>query len=355
MEDLLHKESAQNVEQKCSRLVKQLSRKNLRINKARYYELYLFKVMVFMKKKLLGKTKIQVTSLGIGLSEIGSELSKNDKKIASELLNFAIDNGINFLDTASCYGVSEELIGETVSHRRNEYYIASKAGHANGNLNGSDWSYKTVKDSIDRSLQRLKIEYLDLIQLHSCDIETLKKGECILAVQDAQQEGKTRFIGYSGDNEAAHWAVESNIFSTLQTSFNLVEQHARTTGLLEKAKSNNMGVIIKRPIAGGSWNKASSKDSNQRIRTYDDPYLERAMTMRGLGEIPNEPSNGILTSMAYTTQNSNVDVMIIGTKSINHLRTNLNMINQDLPIDENVIDELNKRFELLDNNWFQRT
>ena len=65
------------------------------------------------------------------------------------------------------------------------------------------------------------------------------------------------------------------------------------------------------------------------------------MTMRGLGEIPNEPSNGILTSMAYTTQNSNVDVMIIGTKSINHLRTNLNMINQDLPIDENVIDEFN--------------
>tara|TARA_Y100001970_G_C14233915_1_gene860615 strand:+ start:522 stop:1448 length:927 start_codon:yes stop_codon:yes gene_type:complete len=308
-----------------------------------------------MKKNVLGKTKIEISPLGIGLSEIGSELSINDDKKASELLNFSLDNGINFLDTASCYGVSEELIGRTVSHRRDEYYIASKAGHANGNLSGSDWSYETIKNSIDRSLKRLKIEYLDLIQLHSCDIDTLKNGECISAVQDAQKEGKTRFIGYSGDNDAAHWAVNSNIFSTLQTSFNLVEQRARTTGLLEKAKKNNMGIIIKRPIAGGSWNKASSKNSEQKIRNYDDPYLKRAMSMRGLGKIKNESQNGILTSMGYTIQNPNVDVMIIGTTNINHLKNNLDIIDKELPIDENIIIELNKRFELLDNDWYQRT
>jgi len=308
-----------------------------------------------MRKNILGKTKFQISPLGIGLSEIGSELSINDDKKASELLNFSLDNGINFLDTASCYGVSEELIGRTVSHRRDEYYIASKAGHANGNLSGSDWSYETIKNSIDRSLKRLKIEYLDLIQLHSCDIDTLKNGECISAVQDAQKEGKTRFIGYSGDNDAAHWAVNSNIFSTLQTSFNLVEQRARTTGLLEKAKKNNMGIIIKRPIAGGSWNKASSKNSEQKIRNYDDPYLERAMSMRGLGKIKNESQNGILTSMGYTIQNPNVDVMIIGTTNINHLKKNLDIIDKELPIDENIIIELNKRFELLDNDWYQRT
>lgn len=308
-----------------------------------------------MRKNILGKTKFQISPLGIGLSEIGSELSINDDKKASELLNFSLDNGINFLDTASCYGVSEELIGRTVSHRRDEYYIASKAGHANGNLSGSDWSYETIKNSIDRSLKRLKIEYLDLIQLHSCDIDTLKNGECISAVQDAQKEGKTRFIGYSGDNDAAHWAVNSNIFSTLQTSFNLVEQRARTTGLLEKAKKNNMGIIIKRPIAGGSWNKASSKNSEQKIRNYDDPYLDRAISMRSLGKIKNESQNGILTSMGYTIQNPNVDVMIIGTTNINHLKKNLDIIDKELPIDENIIIELNKRFELLDNDWYQRT
>ena len=87
-----------------------------------------------MRKNILGNTKIKVSQLGIGLSEIGSELSINDDRKASELLNFSLDNGINFLDTASCYGVSEELIGKTVSHRRHEYYIASKAGHANGNV-----------------------------------------------------------------------------------------------------------------------------------------------------------------------------------------------------------------------------
>ena len=78
-----------------------------------------------MRKNILGNTKIKVSQLGIGLSEIGSELSINDDRKASELLNFSLDNGINFLDTASCYGVSEELIGKTVSHRRHEYYIAS--------------------------------------------------------------------------------------------------------------------------------------------------------------------------------------------------------------------------------------
>lgn len=187
-----------------------------------------------MDKRQLGKTDMQVTRLGFGLSEIGAAELKDAHP--AEVLNAALDAGINFLDTAACYGLSEELIGNAVSSRREEYYLATKAGHVTGGYQGEEWSAATIRDSIERSLRRLKTDVLDLVQLHSCSVEVLEQGEAIGALQQAQKEGKTRYIGYSGDNDAARWAVESKLFDTLQTSFNLVDQKARL-GLLGAAKA----------------------------------------------------------------------------------------------------------------------
>lgn len=307
-----------------------------------------------MQTVRFGNTGFEASRLGVGLAEVGSELSLADQAQASSVLNTALDRGINFLDTAACYGISEELIGIGVSHRRDDYFLATKAGHITGGYEGEEWTYQTVVDSIDRSLRRLKTDHVDLVQLHSCGIDVLEKGDVVRALQQAQQAGKARFIGYSGDNEAAHWAVDSGLFATLQTSYNIVEQRARTSGLLEKAAAKGMGTIIKRPIAGGSWAKSRGEDSDQQIRRYDEPYLERARAMCAPGPIEGEPDNGILTSLGYTLADPNANVAIVGTKDPSHMEANIRQVESELPIPVSVVEELNSRFEKLDTDWAQR-
>jgi len=307
-----------------------------------------------MQKVQFGSTGFETSRLGVGLSEIGSfELS--DQAQATNVLNTALDNGINFLDTSACYGISEELVGNGVSQRRDDYFLATKAGHVARGYEGEAWTFQTVVDSIDRSLRLLQTDHVDVVQLHSCDIDVLEKGDAIRALQEAQQAGKTRFIGYSGDNESAHWAVDSGLFATLQTSYNLVEQRARTTGLLEKAIAKGMGTIIKRPIAGGVWGKSRPDAADQTASNYNTPYLDRAKSVRTLGPIENEPDDAILTSLGYTLSDPNANVAIVGTTNPSHMATNVRQIDNDLPIPDSVIAELNRRFEQLDKDWAQRT
>ena len=307
-----------------------------------------------MQKVQFGSTGFETSRLGVGLSEIGSfELS--DQAQATNVLNTALDNGINFLDTSACYGISEELVGNGVSQRRDDYFLATKAGHIARGYEGEAWTFQTVVDSIDRSLRLLQTDHVDVVQLQSCDIDVLEKGDAIRALQEAQQAGKTIFIGYSGDNESAHWAVDSGLFATLQTSYNLVEQRARTTGLLEKAIAKGMGTIIKRPIAGGVWGKSRPDAADQTASNYNTPYLERAKSVRTLGPIENEPDDAILTSLGYTLSDPNANVSIVGTTNPSHMATNVRQIDNDLPIPDSVIAELNRRFEQLDKDWAQRT
>ncbi len=299
-----------------------------------------------MEKRQLGNTDMQVSRLGFGLSEIGS--AELTDKEAAEVLNIALDGGVNFLDTAACYNVSEELIGRTVSERRGDYYLATKAGHVTGGYEGEAWTAKTITDSIERSLKRLKTDHLDLVQLHSCSVEILERGEVIQALQQAQQEGKTRYIGYSGDNDAAEWAVESGLFDTLQTSFNLVDQKARF-GLFDKAKAQGVGIITKRPIANGAWGAEASPSA------YADPYFERAQEMTAQGELPQVPENRILLALGFTFSHDTVDVVIVGTKTPKYMRANLELIKTRLPISEEAVTELHRRFEAVGREWPQLT
>jgi hypothetical protein len=301
-----------------------------------------------MEQRTLGKTNLQVSRLGAGLSEIGYQLTFADEAIAAQMLNTALDSGINFLDTSACYGISEELIGRTIAHRRHEYTLATKCGHVTGGYQGKEWTAQTIKDSIDRSLRRMKTDYLDLVQLHSCGLEVLKQGEAVQAVLDAKKAGKTRFIGYSGDNEAAQWAVESGVFDTLQTSFNLVEQKARTT-LFPLIKAKGMGLIIKRPIANGAWGASRSPSA------YADEYFKRSQVMRQMGPLPGAPENRILLALQFTLAHEEVDTVIVGTCNPKHMQANINWVNTALPLAPTVITELHRRFDQVGQEWRQLT
>ncbi len=300
---------------------------------------------VRMETVAFGSTGIQVSRLGIGLSEIGS--TPMEVSTVESLLNGALDIGINFLDTAACYGISEELVGRTVSHRRGDFTLASKCGHVAGGYRGEPWTAQTVTDSIDRSLRLLQTDYVDLMQLHSCSVEILEQGDVIDALLKARDAGKTRFVGYSGDNEAAMWAVESGIFATLQTSFSLVDQKARN-GLLAAAEARGMGVIIKRPIGNGVWGRSAAPSP------YAQQYFERMRAMSAQGALDGE-DDPIRMAMGFTFAHPEVDTAIVGTTNLRHLQSNAAMLDKGLSIADETLNTLVDRFAELGEDWRQLT
>ena len=289
-----------------------------------------------------------MSRLGLGLAELSRHERPAEVADAGRVLSAALDNGINFLDTAECYGNTEELIGGTVSHRRDEYVLATKAGHIAGDATGEPWTAATIDASIDQSLRRLKTDRVDLVQLHSPTLAKLKQGDIVEALKRAQDAGKTRFIGFSGDNEAAHWAVESGQFATLQTSFNLVEQDARD-GLLQKAAAAGMGIIIKRPVANGVWGKDHSPSE------YADEYFQRWEVMREMGPVPEAPEDPVLLAMGFVLAQPEVDTVIVGTHNPAHVLSNIELVEKHLPIPAAAIEELQRRFAEVGAGWKQLT
>lgn len=290
----------------------------------------------------LGKTGLKVSRLGFGLYELGTLEGKAGGDDAGRLLNVALDSGINFLDTAACYGNSEDFIGNAVGHRRSEYVLATKCGHVTDDSGGQEWTSQTIRGNINRSLRRLKTDHLDIVQLHSCNVDVLERGEAIEELSKAKESGKTRFIGYSGDNEAARRAIEIGVFDTLQTSFSLLDQFARIH-LLEAAEAKGLGIIIKRPIANAIW----------QAKPHDCPnlYIDRAKKMAEMGPIPGDPDNPILLALGFVLAHQEVDTAIVGTVNTSHLQSNIEMVENRLPIASDAVRELERRFDLVGVQW----
>ena len=225
-----------------------------------------------MEYRKLGKTDMNVSVLGFGGWEIGYQ--RISLTTVKKLLNEALDAGINVIDTAECYAISEELIGEAVGKRRKDCYLLTKCGHESG-WSYPDWRPESLLRSIQRSLKRLKTDYVDLIQLHSCSEAELRKGTVIETLKRARERGYTRYIGYSGDGQAALYAVECEEFDTLQTSVSIADQEAFDI-LLPLAEKHNIGVIAKRPVANVAWRTGDRPPTD----TYGRPYWERLQKLK---------------------------------------------------------------------------
>jgi aryl-alcohol dehydrogenase-like predicted oxidoreductase len=253
-----------------------------------------------MDRRRFGRTGMMVSPLGFGGAEIGFEDASADT--AARLLNAALDAGLDVIDTGECYLGSEDLVGAAVSHRRQDYHLFTKCGHASG-LPFRDWDPRLLEASVERSLRRLRTDHLDLLQIHSCSLADLQQGEIIAAVRRARDAGKTRFLGYSGDGEAARWAAACGHFDAIQTSVSIADQESIDL-VLPAARAAGLGVIAKRPLANAAWRHGRKPDNPyhheywQRLQVLDYPFLRQA--------------DAVEIALRFTLA-QHVDIAIVGT------------------------------------------
>jgi aryl-alcohol dehydrogenase-like predicted oxidoreductase len=298
-----------------------------------------------MEKRQLGKTGMDVSVLGFGGAEIGFE--KAEQTVVDALLNSALDAGLNVIDTAAIYPTSEAKIGAAVGSRRNEFFLFTKCGNPTSN-DDQYWNADALSKSIDRSLADLRTDHVDLIQLHTCSAEVLERGDVIRALQKARDAGKTRFIGYSGDNENAMYAIDCGAFDTLQTSVNIADQSAIDT-TLPKARAQGMGVIVKRPIANAAW-----KTGAKPVSSYHHAYWDRLQELK-YDFLAGDLEESIAIALRFTLAQWGVTTAIVGTTKPDRWKANAKLLEAG-PLGPSVVQDIRGRWkDIARPDWVGQT
>jgi len=286
-----------------------------------------------IERRRLGRTDIEASALGFGGSEIGYEAIS--PHTVSRLLATAIDAGLTVIDTAECYEGSEALIGKAIGARRREIALFTKCGHAAGWAR-ADWRPAALLRSIERSLERLATDHVDLVQLHSCSLAQLRKGDVIDALERARERGLTRYIGYSGDGEAARHAVECGRFDTLQTSISIADQEAIDL-TLPLARARGMGVIAKRPLANVAW-----RYSQKPAESYHQTYWSRLRHL-DYGFLRDDLEGAVGTALRFTLSLPGVHTAIVGTTKPDRWPRNAALLDRG-PLPAGEVDAIRARW-----------
>lgn len=213
-----------------------------------------------MRYRRLGSTGIRVSEIGFGAWGIGGNAGgavaygPTDDRESTRAIRAALDRGVNFFDTADLYGFghSEAILGSALRGVREHAVIASKAGMLDSQ-GRQDFSEQVLREALDRSLSRLGSDYIDLYQLHSPPLETLRRDAgAVEALERFRREGKIRAYGISArspDDAAA--AIREFGFPCVQVNFNLADQRAVENGLFALCERAGAGVIVRTPLCFG--------------------------------------------------------------------------------------------------------
>jgi aryl-alcohol dehydrogenase-like predicted oxidoreductase len=289
-----------------------------------------------------------VTILGYGAMELrgGSRGPEITDEHAGRVLNAVLDGGITLIDTSPDYGLSEELIGRYIGHRRDEYFLASKCGCPLELPAGSpppyphDYRSANIRANVEQSLRRLRTDRLDVVQVHmSPPAATLEAEHVIDTLRELQHEGKTRFIGMSGILPDLPDHIKLGVFDVFQIPYSAVQREHED--LITSAALQAAGTLIR----GGAARGAPAQDKNWRTGPLGVPQGEgqRRWQEADVDDlIADSGMSGIEFTLRFTLSHPSLSSTIVGTSSLEHLASNI-VIAEQGPLPADLYAEARKR------------
>jgi len=294
-----------------------------------------------LPEAVLGRTNLKVTRLGYGAMEVrGSRIWGGrpvTEKQAEEILNAVLDVGINFVDTANDYGRSEEFIGKFISRRRDEYFLATKCGcnvtYRDENTDDTPhvWTRENLFRGLHESLERMKTEYIDIMQLHNPPVEETEKNDLVNILKDMQQQGKVRWISIS--TTLPHLPVYKSwgVFDTFQIPYSALERQ-HEDWITEVAKAG-IGTIIRGGVARGEVGVGLGNADRW-----------GAFEKAGLDALREEGDSRTDFLLRYTLSHPHIDTTIVGTLHKEHLLENVKTAMKG-PLPDDVYREAKRRLD----------
>jgi aryl-alcohol dehydrogenase-like predicted oxidoreductase len=245
------------------------------------------------------------------------------------VLNAVLDAGINFIDTSPDYGLAEERIGVHISHRRDEFYLASKCGcpvnqaqPAPGQRREHVFTRENIRAGVEQSLDRMKTDHLDLVQFHaSPSRSTLEENESVAELVALRDEGRIRFLGMSGTLPNLNDHIAMGVFDAFQIPYSAVEREHEEA--ISAASAVGAGTIIRGGVARGI--PASSRDRLERL-----PEAFRPAMQERLDRFEGAQLDDLLDGMSrmefmlrFTISHPAMNTTIVGTASAKHLADNV--------------------------------
>ena len=203
-----------------------------------------------MHQRVLGKTQIKVSEMGLGCWQLGADWGEVSEDTAFAIMTAAVDQGVTFFDTADVYGNgrSETLIGRYLKQTSVDVRVATKFGRT---VYPDRYTQQAMQKGIEASLQRLGVEALDLVQLHCIPMVVMQDGSVFDWLRQLKQAGKILNFGASVESvDEAMVCMAYEDLASLQIIFNIFRQKPIQT-LLPQAKANNVGIIVRLPLASG--------------------------------------------------------------------------------------------------------
>ncbi len=210
----------------------------------------------------LGRTGMAVSEVGLGCWQLGGDFGPVSAATAEAVIEQAVKEGINFFDTADVYGdgISEQYLGKLVNQLMPEAVIATKYGRAAGTY-PDGYSLTDLRDSVRRAQDRLQRDSLDLLQLHCVPERVLAEQHIFDWLREVQQEGLIKAFGASVEtHKEAEICLEHSDLQSLQIIFNLLRQRP-IEALFDKALAQQVGIIVRLPLASGMLSGKFSKDT----------------------------------------------------------------------------------------------
>ena len=204
-----------------------------------------------MKYRTFGDTK--VSEIGLGTWQLGADWGDIDDSAAEKVLAAAIENGVNFFDTADCYGegLSETRLGKFTKNLSSEVVIATKLGRFPRPGWPNNFSQEQFRKHTENSLKRLGRETLDLTQVHCPPTDLLRQGELFDWLRTLKQEGKIKQFGLSVESmEEAQICLQQKGLASLQIIFNIFRQKA-ISSIFKEAQEKKVAIIVRLPLASG--------------------------------------------------------------------------------------------------------